>query len=196
MLIDPGAFSFIEERVKPEDLGPVDVVILTHKHPDHFYPEALKKIYAVKPFTLVASEEICELTKKEGLGGESIKAEETREIEGFTIKAFEAPHGPIPVEPPHNLAYLINNTLLHPGDSFEVKGIAAKVFALPVAGPWARLVDALEIAKELAPKKVVPIHDAIIKDFMLERIHAMSAESLGKNNISFHSLKIGEEFEA
>jgi L-ascorbate metabolism protein UlaG (beta-lactamase superfamily) len=43
LLFDPGAFVFIEGKFKPEEIVPVDVVVVTHSHPDHFFPEALKE---------------------------------------------------------------------------------------------------------------------------------------------------------
>lgn len=35
ILVDPGLFSFIENRITPKEIGRVDAILLTHKHPDH-----------------------------------------------------------------------------------------------------------------------------------------------------------------
>ena len=48
LLIDPGAFSFLEGLLKPEDIGPVDAILLTHQHLDHYYPDALKIILGLR----------------------------------------------------------------------------------------------------------------------------------------------------
>ena len=91
------------------------------------------------------------------------------------------------------MAYLINGLLLHPGDSLEVKGVGrCEIMALPIAAPWLRLVDALMYGRSLAPRTVIPIHDAIIKDFMLERIYAMAKTTLEKYGIAFQPLAPGE----
>ena len=202
LLIDPGLFSFIEGKLKPEDIGGVDVILITHKHADHYYPEAMKKILAQKVALILANEEVGALLAKESsphgeiLPYEEIKAGDTKNIAGFTIEALAAPHGQIPGETPQNLAFLINRRILHPGDSLDVKRASpGDVLFLPVVAPWLRLVDALGFADTLKPKKVIPIHDAIMKDFMLERIYAMCANHFTKQGIDFHSLQLEEKLE-
>ena len=197
LLFDPGAFCFIEKKIRPEDIGTVDVIILTHKHLDHYYTEALKTFFNLNKDTkLIANRETGELLKQEGLKHETINAMDKKDIEGFSIEAFEAPHGEIPGALAHNLAYFVNNKFLHPGDSFYVKGLSnCKILALPLAGPWATQMAALNFAKKLKAKKVIPIHDAIIKDFSLERLYMFSAQDLEKSKISFHPLKLDEILE-
>ncbi len=191
LLIDPGLFCFVENKIKPEDIGPVDIILLTHRHPDHYYPDALKYFVSKNNVKIICNEEISDLLKKENIESEIVNPCEAKAAEGFTIQSFEAPHGCLPVEVPHNLAFLINNKFLHPGDSFEVKEVdGLEVLALPMSGPWATLTEGLEFAKRLKPKIVVPIHDAIIKDFMLERMYNnMCKPFLEKNNIQFRPLK-------
>ncbi len=197
LLADPGAFSFIEGKIAPEDIGPVDVILLTHAHQDHYFPEALKKIIALHPAPIVTHAEIGELLDQEGLHWERIRAGESKEVAGFTVRAFEAAHERLPMPCPQNDAYLINGTVLLPGDSYSVRGIDyCDILALPVAGPWSHLADGIDFAKRLKPRVVIPIHDAIIKDFMLERIYAMCDTALKSEGIEFHPLYVGDTFEA
>jgi L-ascorbate metabolism protein UlaG (beta-lactamase superfamily) len=42
-LIDPGSYCY-SENFKPQDWGKIDILLITHKHPDHCYPEAIKII--------------------------------------------------------------------------------------------------------------------------------------------------------
>ena len=209
LLIDPGAFCFIEREITPEDIGPVDVVLITHAHPDHYYPDALKRIFALKPYALLTNQEIGAMLPAEGLVGEVIDAGDIRQIEGFEIKAFVAEHGPIPGKIPQNLAYLVNGKVLHPGDSLAVsENPQYEVLALPITAPWLRLVDALEFARQSfakqnvgefarrsGAKKVIPIHDAIMKDFMRERIYEMVSSFLRENGIEFAALSLGQTIE-
>lgn len=196
LLIDPGAFSFLEKKVRPEDIGRPDVVAITHTHLDHYFPEALRAI-AGSSVPVVAPKEINEAMRKNNFSCETIADGKSKTIEGFTIKALKAPHETIPADIPHNQAFLINAKLLHPGDSLSVAGVKkCEVLALPIAGPWIRLVDALAFAKKLKPKRVIPIHDAIIKDFMLERMYTMCKTTLEKEGIAFHPLALGETLEA
>ena len=195
LLIDPGWFCFIENKIKPEDIGPVDVILLTHRHPDHYYPEALKWFVSKRKIKIICNEEISDLLKKENIESEIIKSSEIKTAEGFSIKAFDAPHGCLPIEVPHNVAFLINNKVLHPGDSFEVEVPGVQVLLLPIAGPWATLSAAMEFANRLRPETVIPIHDAIIKDFMLERMYTMCKSFLEKNKIDFKPLGIGHSLD-
>lgn len=195
LLIDPGAFSFIEGIVKPQDIGPVDVIIYTHKHQDHLDFSALKTFQEMKKTTVVAHEEIGALLLAEGVAYERMEAGQTLEVEGFFLSAFNAPHEPIPAELPHNLAYLINNTLLHPGDSLRVEGVDhVEVVALPVAAPWLRIVDAIAWVQKIAPKSAIPIHDGFVKDFMRQRMYTgMLSPKLSESGIAFNALELGRE---
>jgi L-ascorbate metabolism protein UlaG (beta-lactamase superfamily) len=56
LLFDPGTFSFMD-TLRPEDIGVVDVIILTHQHQDHYFPEALKKIISLGKTTIFTHEE-------------------------------------------------------------------------------------------------------------------------------------------
>src|SRR3989344_3253739 len=166
LLIDPGAFSFIEGKLKPEEIGAVDGILITHSHADHCYPKALKKILSLKPAPIIAHQEIIDLLAKEKISAEPIAAGEIREVAGFSVQAFKAPHEPILTDIPHNLAFFINKTLLHPGDSLSVNPLpSCEILALPVASPWARRVDAVTFTQQVNAKTVIPIHDAFLKDF-------------------------------
>ncbi len=195
LLADPGTLCFIEEKIIPEDIGPVDGILLTHSHPDHFYPDALRRILAFRDAPIITHPEIGALLDSEGLAWQPIQAGESADVAGFHIKALEAAHEHLPIPCPHNLAYFIDEKVLLPGDSYSVKGIDhCDVLALPVAGPWSRLADGTDWALALKPRVVIPIHDVIIKDFFLERMYSMCRTALEPAGIEFHPLGIGEEY--
>lgn len=189
LLIDPGLFVFIENKLKPEDLGPVDVVLITHTHPDHYYPEALKKIFAIKPFRLLVGSETKDVMEKDGLGIQPVIAIAggVCELEGFSIKAFDCPHEQIPISCPHNMAYKVNDLVYHPGDSYFVpKDLGAvKILLLPNGGPWATTKGTVEFAKEIMPEVAMPIHDAMHKDFWIERLDTSVGSWLSEAGIKY-----------
>jgi len=195
LLIDPGAFSFIEGKTSPADIGPVDIILFTHHHRDHYDPEALEKILSLKSAYIMAGEQTAEVIEDNDFTCERIRAGEVRDMFDFTIRAIEGFHEPLPIAVVENVSFVINETLLHPGDSYAVREAGAiDVLALPVAGPWA-LVDALEFARRLNPKTVIPIHDAGLKDFMLERVYANCLHYFERHGIIFHPMELGQVME-
>lgn len=207
LLTDPGAFCFADGRVKPEDLGPVDVILLTHEHPDHFEPEALRTIvqHQVLNTVILAHPPLAEKVRAAGLPCEDIAPGTARTIGAFTIEAMDTPHGPLPLPlPPHcgylmtgagSVKHLVSDTwsLYHPGDSLVFPaGRTVETLALPVAGPWCTIVAAVEAAKALRPKLAFPIHDAIIQPFFIDRLHWMVGEGLKGSGIRFIPAQLGE----
>ena len=193
LLIDPGAFSFIEGKLTPEDIGPVDAILISHKHQDHFEPAILKQFLEFGPTVIQTIGDIRGELDKVGIASELLAPGDHTTIVGFDVQVANAPHGALPLPLPDNAAFLIDG-LLHPGDSFHPEGIAAcETLALPIAGPWATMVAALELVDKLKPKTVIPIHDAIIKDFMLERMYdRMLKPLLEERGIVFRPLGLGE----
>lgn len=193
LLIDPGNFSFREGEYTPEDIGPVDAILISHQHVDHFDPKILKQFMELGPAHIWTIREIGDLLAKEGIPYELVEPGEKYQIADFAVDVYAAEHGALPIPIPDNVAFHIDSTLFHPGDSYDPQGIEnVKVLALPVAGPWSRLVDALDMVDRLGPEVVIPIHDAIIKDFMLERIYSMLKTALDERGVLFRPLESGE----
>ncbi len=196
LLIDPGNLCFIEKTIKPEDIGAVDAILITHKHADHYFPEALRAINSLKPVKIYTNSEIGEMLKKEGLDYEVLNSGDKKQIAGFDVQVFDPRHGEIPFPQPMNLAYLINGRLLHAGDSFEDKSFGdVEILCLPVFVPWARLVDMLDFTKKIKPKIVIPTHDAPLKDFQLKATYEIFGGLLEKEGIRFKPLQLNEELQ-
>lgn len=196
LLIDPGSFSFVEGLLKPQDLPPADVILLTHEHPDHYYPEALKIIAGKKKPIILTHESLALLLKEQGIESRVIRPDEAVRQGAFTVQAVEAPHGDLPIPKPENMGFLINDSFFHPGDSLAFHlPEHPRALALPIAAPWLTLKEALDTAVRIKPEFVIPIHDAIIKDFMLERIYEMCEKILTEQGILFRPLKLGESLE-
>ena len=195
-MIDPGAFSFIEGTVSVKDIGPVDAILLSHEHSDHYFPEALKAFCAMKPTKIIAPKWLAPKLKEEGLTCQVIEEGDTLKAAGFSIEAFESAHERLPSQGPGHLGFMINSKLFYPGDSFSIQSVEnCEAMALPISGPFLTLVDALEYAHLIGPTKVIPVHDGILKDFYLERIHHQCKEYLAEKEIEFLPLKLSESIE-
>lgn len=174
LLIDPGSWAFAPiGAVEPEAIGPVDTILITHEHPDHFAPEILKRITMARQPAIVSHARIAELLMKGGMPCGIIAAGGETEVAGFRIRGVAGAHGEVLGPVPQNLGYLVNETLFHPGDSITFEPVPCVVYAMPLAAPWLRLVDSARAAAALRPRTVIPIHDAHVRDFFLGRMHAM-----------------------
>ena len=197
LLIDPGIFSFIEGTVDPAVFEYISVIAITHQHDDHMDLEMVRSIADKTQCSVITNNETAMILQNQGI--RAIIAEEKEfGIGGFTIRGIPALHEQVLSQTPENTAYIINDTILHPGDSldeqlFRFKGIP--VLALPVMAPWATVVQIVEFAERMAPKIIIPIHDGYAKDFFLERQYRNFNAYFAGRNIQFRPLKTEEVLE-
>ena len=62
-----------------------------------------------------------------------------------------------------NTGYFFANRFFYPGDAFYVPREEVEILALPVAGPWMKISDAIAYAAEVKPKVAFPVHDGMLK---------------------------------
>lgn len=191
ILTDPGTYS-----TGQNDIQSVDVVLITHEHPDHLHIDSLKTVLKNNPNAKVfTNESVGELLEKDGIKYQILKSgqnitEKSVLIEGFGEKHAIIYHSIPQVE---NTGYFINNKLFYPGDAFTNPGKPVEILALPVAGPWMKLPECIDYAKEIKPKTCFPVHEGILlSPGSTHRIPPMILEPLG---ISFTVLELEKERE-
>ncbi len=160
--IDPGTFSDVGAA-----LAGADAVLVTHVHPDHVDVPAL--VAATVPVHGPA--QVVEALVDAGADRSrlhAVAAGDVLTLAGARVEVLGEVHAEIhpDVPRPANVAYLVDGVVLHPGDSFTrpAAGTAVDVLLEPVSAPWLRLADAVEHVRAVAPRRVVPIHDAILSD--------------------------------
>jgi L-ascorbate metabolism protein UlaG (beta-lactamase superfamily) len=200
ILFDPGKFSFVEGRVKPAQFHHLSAIVLTHEHPDHVDDDALKKILENNPAAVVLANK--EIQARLARAAIACKIFETGScsINSFRLAALHAPHAPIlDAAPPQNIAYLIDKTLLHPGDSFAASLEAEKdtpVLALPLMAPWSTELEVAEFARRMSPRQIIPIHDGYVRDFFLRQRYENFQKHFSQHGIEFRWLsKPGDSIE-
>jgi L-ascorbate metabolism protein UlaG (beta-lactamase superfamily) len=199
LLIDPGPFTFMEGKVNPEDFNNIDAILITHNHSDHFDKDSIKKILNINSGAkVITTSEVAGVLNKDGIEAQILENDEIK-LGEFQIKSLTCAHEPIPMLPlPTNLAFVIDDKFLHPGDSLDKVIFNHKVeaLALPVAGPFLRMVDALAFATNYTAKEVMPIHDAMIKEFFTDWQYQSWQKLLEEKGMHFNSLKNpGDSFE-
>lgn len=192
VLFDPGKFSFLDGGVKPERFQNLAAIVLTHEHPDHMDDESLQVIVAQNPGAPV----IANSAIRDRLADKSIQVEVhesgSRTIGAITLRAIVATHANLlNAVPPRNVAYTVNDRLLHPGDSFDealdvCRGI--EILALPVMAPWNTELQVAAFAERIAPKVAIPIHDGYAKDFFLKTRYENYRKYFAQPGIEFIGL--------
>jgi L-ascorbate metabolism protein UlaG (beta-lactamase superfamily) len=172
VLFDPGTFSFADGGPQPADLTGITAIIITHSHPDHMDADAIKAIMENnRDAVLYGNTGIVKALAEKGLKVELFDSG-SRQIGDFKIDAYEARHEKIVSgQIPPNTAYLVDDSLLNPGDSyaFSLDALRGKfdVLALPTMAPWTNELETLGFASRMNAKLVIPIHDGYVKDFFL-----------------------------
>ena len=189
ILFDPGKFSFVEGLIRPEQFENLTAVLLTHQHPDHMDHDSLKTILERNPAArVITNAEIRSRLDSEGITSELFE-EGTLDVGTFRLRAVAAEHAKLlDSEAPQNTAYVVDDALLHPGDSFdrsldEFRGVAA--LALPLMAPWTTELEVGEFARRMAPRRVIPIHDGYAKEFFLKQRYEHFEKYLSKHGIEF-----------
>lgn len=192
ILFDPGRFSFADGIIQPEQFERLSALVLTHYHPDHVDEAIIERIIQKNPGAAVlANSDICGKLGEYGIECETFETGE-RTVGGIRLEAHEAPHAVILGNtPPRNIAYVVEGTLLHPGDSFDESLEAYRhipMLALPIMAPWCTEPQAAAFAERLGPKQVIPIHDGYVKDFFLEARHQNYQRYFAGKSIEFFPL--------
>lgn len=190
ILIDPGGLTFVEKKVKPGDFSNISAILISHNHFDHYDANAIKIVLRNNPkCKIFTNQSTVETLEKEGIRAE-VFADGMLEIQGFSVKAINAPHEPLPIPIPDNTAFLVDDLFLHTGDSLSRALLEhkAKVLALPISAPWLTMPQALEFVLEYKPEYVLPAHDGYIKDFFNDWQYSVWEQLLAEKNIKFHKL--------
>lgn len=188
-IFDPGTMSAEALGAAIPELSRLDDIFITHIHQDHCDPELIKRLVAKFPDVRITGtpEVVAELAK------EGIKASNTPP-EGVTF--FDSPHEKIhpPSPTPQQIGIHYLDVLSHPGDSHSFHETKA-VLALPMTAPWGSNVRAFNLALELKPRFVLPIHDWHWRDEAREGTYNMFEQRLGEQGIKFYKLQTGQPVE-
>lgn len=151
-LFDPGFHTFLEGEVDLESIGDVTRVMITHEHGDHVHPEFVKWLVdRGEDVTVYSNQAVADLLQ-------SLDIEVVVDVpNGVSVEDVLHAKVASGAQPP-NRSFTIDDLFTHPGDSREPTN-TAPVLALPLITPWGSATGAVEFARRLRPKQIVPIHD-------------------------------------
>lgn len=180
ILTDPGNYN------ETPMVSDIDVVLITHEYQDHCHVDSLSVVLAKNPETKVITHKgVGKILDEVKIPWEVIGDREEKEIGGIKIQSFGTEHACIhrDLPPVENTGFFIAEKLFYPGDLFHDPKVPVEVLALPVAGPWMKLSEAIEYAKTVKPKVVFPVHDGMLRQehqlLPTRTLPAMMLEPLG-----------------
>lgn len=191
ILFDPGDFSFIEGLVTPEMFADINIIVITHIHPDHFVIDILQKIINFSGAQVLTNSQVGEQLKKAGIKY-ALLEEGIEHFGPFKLQAFPVKHALIMDNPlPQMTGFLINDKVLHPVDSMEdnlLKFKDIELLIMVTMAPFASEVMITAFADQLNPRQILPVHDGYVKTFFIQKRYAAYVKHFDKLGIKFHEI--------
>jgi L-ascorbate metabolism protein UlaG (beta-lactamase superfamily) len=191
ILTDPGTFT-----TQQDSLTNIDFVLITHEHADHFHVPSVKAILQNNPQAqIITNAAVGALLTKEGIAFKVVGHGQSADVNGVTIEGYGQKHALIhsSLVPVENTGYFVGSRFFYPGDAFTNPGKPVEILALPVAGPWMRIAEAIDYALALKPKICFPVHEAILKAPGMT--HVVPGKILEPQGITYKVLEIDQETE-
>ena len=191
ILLDPGMYS-----TGQNDLKNIDVVLITHEHPDHCDLESLRHIVRNNPnLKVITNRSVGAILEKEGITCVFVEDGEHFTAKGVLIEGIGKDHAIMhsSIPPIQNVGYFIANRLFYPGDALTNPRKPVEILALPVTAPWSKLPEMIDYAISIKPKTCFPMHDGIMKN--PGSAYVIPPKVLEPQGITFLVPEIGKEYE-
>ncbi|MDD4989340.1 MAG: MBL fold metallo-hydrolase [Candidatus Pacebacteria bacterium] len=190
ILTDPGSYSTLQDSVNN-----IDLILITHEHQDHFHVPSVKTVLQNNPKArIITNTSVGFLLDKEGIKYEILEDGQSKTEKETLFEGIGTIHAEIYTSFPRvqNTGYFISNRLYYPGDAFHIPPKSPEILALPVAGPWMKISEAIDFALACKPKTAFPVHDGNLKDIGLEVTNRVSKMLLAPQKIHFQEMELGK----
>ena len=165
LVIDPGSFSGRDELTQA--LDGVRAVLVTHEHPDHLDVDTVAALLRERTDLHVwGPAPVADLLRDQQEQVHVVAAGESFEAGGLSISAHGGQHALIHPSVPvvANLGFLVDGSVLHPGDAFIVPAQPVDTLLLAVHAPWSKVGEVLDHVVAVRPATVRAIHDGLLNE--------------------------------
>ena len=179
LVIDPGGWSGAGA------LSGADAVLVTHEHPDHLDPDAVRAAMAGNPgLDLWTNASVAGQFGDFGARVHAVDHGDTFTAAGFHVHVYGHDHAQIHRDIPIiiNTGFAVDGEVFHPGDALTVPEDRVPTLLLPIAAPWLKASEMIDYAREVAPRRAYAIHDAILNENgigLMERMMQLAAQPSG-----------------
>ncbi len=191
ILTDPGAWTTEQNMIQD-----INIILITHEHADHFHIDSLKIVLANNPnATVITNSRVAQLLSEQGIPASIVEDSQTITAHEIAIAGFGTQHAVIYPSIPvvMNTGYLIQSKFFMPGDAFTNPGVPIEVLAMPMIGPWMKLSESIDWAREIQPKVCIPVHDGMLNP--RQWIYGLPLKILPEDGIHFDALEPGSSAE-
>jgi L-ascorbate metabolism protein UlaG (beta-lactamase superfamily) len=175
-------------------IGAVDLVLISHAHPDHFDRSSLRRLAGTP--TIVVPAGLGRAARESGHRVHVVRAGDQLEIAGARLTAIPARHWRSPLDPPATpIGYVVEAgaRVYFAGDTAPMEGIAGKIGRVDVAllpvGTWGPHhggpghldpTTAAALAGDLGCAVAVPVHWGTLYPMGLHRVMPRPLRQLGE----------------
>ncbi|MBX7555164.1 MBL fold metallo-hydrolase [Streptomyces sp. NPDC004232] len=161
IVIDPGTFT----PDAAQAVAAAEAVLITHEHFDHFDQDLIARALETRPELRVFGPQsvVGRWSARRGQV-RAVSAGDRVTVAGFDIAVFGEQHASIHRDVPRvaNVGYLVDSALYHPGDAYHAPDATVETLLLPTSGPWTKVGEAVEYVREVAPKRLIQIHEVML----------------------------------
>ncbi|MGW1030503.1 MBL fold metallo-hydrolase [Streptomyces sp. NPDC002577] len=161
IVIDPGTFT----PDAKEAVAAAEAVLITHEHFDHFDEDLIAQALDARPdLRVYGPAGVVERWSARRGQVTAVAAGDSVTVAGFDVAVFGDLHAAIHRDIPRvsNVGYLVEDRLYHPGDAYHVPPTPVGTLLLPTSGPWTKLGEAADYVREVAPKRLIQIHEIML----------------------------------
>jgi L-ascorbate metabolism protein UlaG (beta-lactamase superfamily) len=159
LVIDPGAWS------GDDAISGASAVLITHEHPDHLVPGALRAAMSADPgLELWTNESVAGKFADLGRRVHAVGHGDTFTAAGFDVHVYGRDHAQIHRDIPivANTGFAVDGHVFHPGDALTVPEERVPTLLLPISAPWLKAGEMIDYARSVAPLRAYAIHDALL----------------------------------
>jgi L-ascorbate metabolism protein UlaG (beta-lactamase superfamily) len=161
IMTDPGDYSTLQDNEMD-----IDIILITHEHGDHLHIESLKKVMLNNPQAkVITNSAVGKILEAEEIPFTVLEHGESKNDHGILFEGFGEKHAEITPtwSQVQNTGYFIDDKLFYPGDAFTNPGKPVDILALPVAGPWMKISEAIAYALSIKPRVAFSVHEGGLK---------------------------------